>query len=83
MSTSSLDSPLPTRTSAADHPGMRAAFRPGRMTLGVTTPLEGFPGSMPTLERHAELVEQAEAVGFSTVWVRDVPLVDPRYGDAG
>lgn len=83
MSTNPFDSSPSTSTSATGHPGMLAAFRPGRMTLGVTTPLEGFPGSMPTLERHAELVEQAEAVGFSTVWVRDVPLVDPRYGDAG
>lgn len=53
------------------------------MTLGVITPLEGFRGAVPTLERHAELVVRAEEIGVATVWVRDVPLVDPVAGDAG
>lgn len=68
---------------ATTHRGMRHAFRPGAMTIGVITPLEGFEGPIPTLHRHAELVEQAETAGFSTVWVRDVPLLDPSFGDTG
>lgn len=72
-----------TSPQAGPHPGMEHAFRPGAMTLGVTTPLEGFAGTLPHMNRHAELVEQAEKAGFATVWVRDVPLVDPKYGDAG
>lgn len=83
MTTLSADDALAATVALETHEGMRAAFRAGRMTLGVTTPLEGFPGAMPTLDAHAELVEQAETLGFSTVWVRDVPLLDPRYGDAG
>ncbi|WP_026928195.1 LLM class oxidoreductase [Granulicoccus phenolivorans] len=65
------------------HPGMRHAFRPGAMTIGVITPLEGFTGAIPTMNRHAELIDRAEAAGFSTVWVRDVPLLDPSFGDTG
>lgn len=65
------------------HQGMARAFRPGSMTIGVITPLEGFTGPIPTMHRHTELVTQAEAAGFSAVWVRDVPLLDPSFGDAG
>ena len=62
---------------------MSRAFRPGAMTLGVITPLEGFTGPVPTLDRHAELILEAERAGFSTVWIRDVPLLVPSFGDAG
>lgn len=67
----------------AHHRGLQYAFRPGAMTIGVITPLEGFTGAIPTLHRHAEIIEQAEQAGFSTVWVRDVPLLDPSFGDTG
>jgi luciferase-type oxidoreductase len=29
------------------------------------------------------LIQQAERAGFASVWVRDVPLLDPSFGDAG
>ncbi|WP_068399935.1 LLM class oxidoreductase [Kribbia dieselivorans] len=67
----------------SEHRGLQRAFRPGSMTIGVITPLEGFDGPVPTMLRHAELIEQAEAAGVSTVWVRDVPLLDPSFGDTG
>lgn len=68
---------------ATTHQGMQHAFRRGGMTIGVITPLEGFDGPVPTMNHHAELIEQAEGAGFSTVWVRDVPLLDPSFGDTG
>ncbi|MEW1823097.1 LLM class oxidoreductase [Arthrobacter sp. NPDC080031] len=67
----------------SEHPGLAAAFRPDGMTIGVITPLEGFDGPVPGLENHAGLIQDAEKAGFATVWVRDVPLLDPSFGDTG
>jgi len=66
-----------------EHPGMSRSVRPEGMTLGVIAPLEGFDGPIPTLQNHVGLIQQAERAGFATVWVRDVPLLDPSFGDAG
>lgn len=66
-----------------EHPGLMRSFLPGGMTLGVITPLEGFDGPIPTLHNHVGLIQQAEQAGFATVWVRDVPLLDPGFGDTG
>lgn len=66
-----------------DHPGLRHSYSDQGMTLGVITPLEGFEGAVPGLEGHVELIQQAEQAGFGTVWVRDVPLLDPQFGDTG
>lgn len=66
-----------------EHPGMRHTFKPGGMTIGAITPLEGFDGPVPTMEHHVEAVKAAERAGFSTLWVRDVPLLDPSFGDTG
>ncbi|WP_406424264.1 LLM class oxidoreductase [Streptomyces sp. NBC_00873] len=67
----------------ATHPGLRRAFSTGRMTLGVITPLEGFSGPVPALAEHVARIQQAERAGFASVWVRDVPLLDLSFGDAG
>lgn len=34
------------------------------------------------MSRHAELIRQADQLGFRAAWVRDVPLYDPDFGDA-
>jgi luciferase-type oxidoreductase len=68
----------------AEHPGMARAFPGGgRMTVGAICPVEGYRGAVPTMADHAEHVLQAERAGFASVWVRDVPLLDPDFGDAG
>jgi luciferase-type oxidoreductase, BA3436 family len=67
----------------ADHRGLNRAFRTGAMTIGLIAPLEGFDGPVPTMSNHIELIQQAERAGFSTLWVRDVPLLDPSFGDTG
>ncbi len=38
---------------------------------------------MPSLQDHLERVELAEKLGFKAVWVRDVPMHVPTFGDAG
>lgn len=40
-----------------------------------------LPGE-PDLERHADLARLADRLGFRALWVRDVPVYDPSFGDA-
>ena len=59
-------------------------FRPHRLSLGLVVPIETYAGGpVPTLERHVERVQLAEKLGFSAVWLRDVPFNVPSFGDAG
>jgi len=58
-------------------------FVESRLTLGLFTPLESYPGSIPTMRNHLARIRRAERLGFSALWVRDVPLHDPSFGDAG
>ncbi|RTE65432.1 LLM class flavin-dependent oxidoreductase [Amphritea opalescens] len=42
----------------------------------------GRPFGVPDLSLHKERIQLADRLGFSTAWVRDVPLYDPDFGDA-
>lgn len=68
----------------------------GGFTVGVELPLDNdwtpdgeharqragrLPGE-PDLVQHAELAKRADRLGFRALWVRDVPLYDPAFGDA-
>ena len=64
--------------------GYNSVFRPGRLSLGLVVPLENYAvGSTPSMTRHMERVQLAEALGFPAVWLRDVPFNVPSFGDAG
>lgn len=68
----------------ASHGAFTRVFQPGRLTLGFIAPFEGYPdGPLPTLANHAELARRADAAGFAALWLRDVPFLDPAFGDAG
>ena len=59
-------------------------FRPNRLSLGLVVPIETYAsGPVPTLACHLERVQLAEELGFSAVWLRDVPFNVPTFGDAG
>ena len=59
-------------------------FRPNRLTVGLVVPLEAYTTSaVPIMARHIERVQLAEELGFSAVWLRDVPFNVPSFGDAG
>lgn len=61
-----------------------AVFRPNRLSLGLVVPLEAYTtGPVPTMTRHIERVRLAEELGFSALWLRDVPFNVPSFGDAG
>ncbi|CAM4339154.1 hypothetical protein COAQ111491_18180 [Comamonas aquatilis] len=67
----------------AAHPGYRRMFAPDALTLGVFLPLRFYQGDMQVLDGQSELVSAIDHYGFAAVWVRDVPLFDPSFGDAG
>jgi luciferase-type oxidoreductase len=58
-------------------------FAEGQLTLGIFFAIEAYSGSVPSMKGQVELAQRAEALGFSALWVRDVPLHDPDFGDAG
>ncbi|MGD1941105.1 MAG: LLM class oxidoreductase [Leptolyngbyaceae cyanobacterium] len=59
-------------------------FRPNRLSLGLVVPIETYAnGPVPTMKSHIERVQLAEELGFSAVWLRDVPFNVPTFGDAG
>ena len=64
-------------------PGFGRMFEPGRLTLGVFFPIEAFEGDRPTMRHQERLARRAEELGFAALWVRDVPLRDPTFGDVG
>lgn len=65
------------------HPGYRRMFAPDKLTVGIFLPLRNYAGDMKVLAGQADLVSQIDRQGFAAVWVRDVPLFDPSFGDAG
>jgi luciferase-type oxidoreductase len=71
---------------------------PEGITVGIELPLdndwapereakrvtEGRPFGVPDLTDYPNLVQQVDRSGFAAVWMRDVPVFDPKnFGDAG
>jgi luciferase-type oxidoreductase len=66
------------------------------LTIGLELPLDndwspagdsarrvtGRPFGVPDTSQHATLARLADRLGFRALWVRDVPLYDPSFGDA-
>jgi luciferase-type oxidoreductase len=57
-------------------------FQKNKLTFGLLTPIEGYLGQdIPTMKNHTYLAKMAEKMGFSAIWIRDIPLHDPSFGD--
>ncbi len=67
----------------AHHPGYTRMFASNQLTIGIFLPLRFYQGDMRVLEGQTALVKDIDQRGFASVWVRDVPLYDPSFGDAG
>ena len=64
--------------------GYNSVFQANRLSLGLVVPIESYQNSpVPTMNNHLERVQLAEKLGFSAVWLRDVPFNVPSFGDAG
>jgi luciferase-type oxidoreductase len=69
---------------------------PNNFSIGLELPLdndwstegqrlriaEKRPFGVPDLKQHAQLARLADSSGFRALWVRDVPMYDPSFGDA-
>ena len=65
------------------------------MTLGLEFPLDndwslegekkrkkqGRPFGIPDISKHTELIKLADKLGFAALWMREVPVYDPGFGD--
>lgn len=75
---------LTTRAFEPINRGYDAVFRVNRLSVGLVVPIENYAASpVPTMDGHIERVQLAETLGFSSVWLRDVPFNVPSFGDAG
>lgn len=63
------------------HQGFNRMFKEGKMTLGFHLLLEAYEWNTPTMEGQVQLVQKAEEYGFTSMWLRDVLLEDPSFGD--
>ena len=85
-----------TTTIAKIEPGAMNRLGQGGFSIGLELPLDNdwsslgrqanaastrVPGE-PDLQRHAQLAKLADRLGFRALWLRDVPLYDPSFGDA-
>lgn len=73
----------PSRIPYTEQPGFARTYAEKCLTLGLFFPIESFTGPTPTMHNQAELARHAEAAGFAALWLRDVPLLDPNFGDVG
>lgn len=55
-------------------------FQPGRLTLGLMTPL-AHTGKMARLDEAFTQAALADGLGFAALWTRDVPLMIPQGAD--
>lgn len=63
--------------------GFHSVYAENKLTLGIGVPIEAYQSPVPEMLNQIELIKQVEAGGFAAVWCRDVPLLDPSFGDAG
>lgn len=68
-----------------NRPGFASMFRENELTLGLLFPLESYAGPVPRMDVEEQVTEAmlAEERGFAALWARDVPLLDPAFGDGG
>ncbi|HLR09723.1 MAG TPA: LLM class oxidoreductase [Bacillota bacterium] len=69
----------------ANHRGYTRTFQDNRLTLSLVYPLESYAGNIPKMDwtQQISLAQTAEKARFAALFVRDIPLNDPSFGDAG
>jgi luciferase-type oxidoreductase len=73
-----------TETFSTINRGFDSTFQAGRMSLGLVAPIAAYPDCpVPDMAGHIARVQQAEALGFRAIWLRDVPFNVASFGDAG
>lgn len=73
-----------TRTFPRLNRAYNTVFQPGQLSVGLVVPLESYADSaVPDMARHVQRAQMADELGFSALWLRDVPFNVPSFGDAG
>ncbi len=61
-----------------------AVFVSNKLSVGLVVPLDAHQHNpVANMDRDVERIQLAEELGFSSVWLRDVPFNVPSFGDAG
>ncbi len=64
--------------------GFNSVFKVNHLSVGLVVPIENYGHStVPTMQLHLERVKLIDRLGFKALWLRDVPLHVPTFGDAG
>ena len=64
--------------------GYDSVFNTGELSFGLVVPIEYYPvGSSPTMRKGLANAQLAEKLGFKALWLRDIPLNVPSFGDVG
>ena len=64
--------------------GYNSTFKVKKLSLGLVVPLENYPNSaVPSMNNQLERILLAEQLGFSSIWLRDIPFNVPSFGDVG
>ncbi len=61
----------------------RFTFKPDHLTFGLMAPFKGYWGGIPDISDFDVLAELIDESGLATIWVRDIPSFDPKFGDGG
>ena len=73
-----------TRAFSTINSAYKNTFQPERLSIGLVVPLEANKHeAIPSLDRHIERAKMADTLGFSALWLRDIPFNVPSFGDVG
>lgn len=65
----------------APHPAFDGVFSANALSLGLVLPINRTGQVLPDPAEQLALAALADEIGFSALWVRDVPLNSPTYPD--
>ena len=66
-----------------EHLAFNRLFSPNKLTIGIFLPLSTYTGDLNDFTNHLKLIQQLDEKKFGAIWVRDIPLFDPNFGDVG
>jgi len=66
-----------------DHFAFNRLYAPNKLTIGIFLPLSIYSGNLNDFTKHLKLIQQIDKNKFGAIWVRDIPLFDPNFGDIG
>jgi luciferase-type oxidoreductase len=66
-----------------NHKAFNRIYAPNKLTLGIFLPLDLYAGNLNVFNEHTKYIKQIDDKNFGAIWVRDIPLFDPGFGDAG